>query len=911
MLAPSADAHSRLLETAIKAVLDDGGASTDIGAVLRRHWRQAKATLFSRHFSNGSFSPFNGEGGAISRGLSETMDVIIRTLAPLVCDERIAVLATGGYGRGRLAPFSDVDLLVLADGDDHEARLAPFLYALWDGGLPLSHSAHTPASAVAAATDDTVTRTAFLDARFLVGDEALFHRFQGRFDRLRRRTLADFVEAKLRERDDRHDKMGASRYAIEPDIKEGKGGLRDLDTLHWLNRYVSGFDVDATAEVDSLGLFTAGEERRLKRITEFLWSVRVHLHDVAGRAEEKLQFTVQPHIAERLGFADKGGKTGVERFMRYYFLNAKEVGKLTGSACALLEERALKETRLGRRVAGVVGRFVQETGFDGCDNLLRRGGRVTFVDHDAALERSDDVFSLFLASGRHQLPIHPDAFKTASRVARRLMPAEREQGGLAVLFRQILRESPRLETVLRNMTECGLLGRYLPTYGSVVGKVEYGLFRQYTLDEHILRSIGVLSDMLNDRDDGRFKITKPLAKEFGDPAPLYLALLLQETKGAVKGDDNDDPVARARETARLVLDDEPQADLVAFAIEYRDLLFRTASRRNVTDRQLVAGLATQIESHKRLACIAILTSCRHRTAGLRSWEEYAKRDVRLLVQSIGAQLDGGQDALDSFLEDRRQGLRRQARGLLSPDDVPQFDRFIEGTGPTFWSMTDVTSAADFSLLLGQVDAAGARGGAMVEVEPGGMLTILVCGDDKPNLFAACAGVVAEIGGTVWDASAFPVKGRPGEPNHACLIFKANRAGPPPGPFHVSTEEQEAIRRRFEEIAREQGSPPRVPAPNIGDRRAVFDVASQVREDGTLSAEALIVEVEALDRPGLLFYLASALAQIDVSIQLAFVATYGHRAVDTFYLQEANGDKISDPKRIEDIRHQLLSTLEAI
>ncbi|MEM9422187.1 MAG: hypothetical protein AAF986_06755, partial [Pseudomonadota bacterium] len=220
-------------------------------------------------------------------------------------------------------------------------------------------------------------------------------------------------------------------------------------------------------------------------------------------------------------------------------------------------------------------------------------------------------------------------------------------------------------------------------------------------------------------------------------------------------------------------------------------------------------------------------------------------------------------------------------------------------------------AADLSILLGQVDRSGAKGGAILDVETDGLLTILVCGADKPNLFAACAGVAAEIGGTVWDASAFPVKGFAQDHDYACLIFKVNRAGSPPGPFALSTDEKSAIQRRFEEVAQEKGAPPRVPETNIGDRRAVFEVPSKIRYDASMSPEALIVEVEALDRPGLLYYLASALARINVSIQLAFVATYGHRAVDTFYLQEATGQKIDNPQRIDDIRHQLLRTLEAI
>lgn len=910
------------LRTAVEAALEAGGASTDVGAVLRRYWRYSKEALFSAHSAR-SVSGADGGGHSISTGLSQAMDNIVMELCEAVCGEGIAILATGGYGRGRLAPFSDVDLLILANGDDHEARLAPFLYAMWDGGLPLSHSAHTPATAVASASEDTVTCTAFLDARFLGGDEALFHRFQGRFDKLRRRSLSAFVEAKLRERDDRHDRTEASRYAIEPDIKEGKGGLRDLDTLHWLDRYVSGLTESGIdgATFETPGLFSPREERRLRRISEFLWSTRVHLHDISGRADEKLHFSIQPEVAERLGFRARGGGTAVERFMRFYFLNAREVGKLTGAACALLEERALKETQLGQRVVDVVGRFFGQDGaVDGEANLVRRGGRLSFSDHQLAQGNLRDIFALFLISGRHDLPVHPDAFHTAARAARRMTPASVVDPELAAIFRNILRESCQLEAVLRGMTECGILGRFLPSYGKMVGKVEYGLFRRFTIDEHILRSIGVLNDMLHDRDDGRYKITKPMAKAFADPAPLYLALLLQESKDALEASaaangDNDgtDPI---RQKAMRLLDDPAHVDLVVFALNHRDLLFRVASRRSVTDLHVVESLCQQIKDEERLSCLAVLTSCRHRTAGLRSWEEYAKRDVRLLVESIRAYFDGGAAGLAGFLEDRRQGLRKRARGLLPPPQAAVFDQFIERTGPTFWSMADVTVAADLALLVDRVEAAGQVGGAAIVAEPGGTLTILLYAEDKPSMFADCAGLVAQVGGTVWDAWVFPLAPRRDGngslgPARACHSFQVNRAGSPPQPFEMSAEERETVRQRFEALARGDGAAPTVPAPLVGDRRTVFDVTPIIQVQQDLSADALIVEVQALDRPGLLHFLAKGLAKIGVSIQLAFVATYGHRAVDTFYLQDIEGRKITDPAQIDQIKAHLFAVLEAV
>ncbi|WOI53596.1 nucleotidyltransferase domain-containing protein [Parvularcula sp. LCG005] len=887
------------LVASITAVKEAGGASSDFGTILRRHWSLTKSGLFQNY----------SRGRTISECLSDCMDGIVATLADAVCDERTAILATGGYGRGQLAPFSDIDLLILMGGRNHQERLAPFLYAMWDGSFLISHSTHTPASAIQAC-GDYVTRTAFLDARLVWGSRELADDFQGRFDRLRRKTVPEFVSQKLKEQDDRHDRDDASRYAIEPDVKEGKGALRDLDTLHWLDRYVAGIDTKPDQDADLSSLFSSREVRRLKKIQDFFWSVRVHLHDIMGRKDEKLRFSVQPKVAARLGYTPRGRETAVERFMRHYFLNAKEVGKLTGAACAQLESRAFKEARLSRRVAGAVGRMTQEQPFDGEDGLVLRGGRLNFVADDAALVSNRDVFALFRAAGRHNVEIHPQAIQIAFRVGRKLGQSCRSDAELATIFRDILRESISVERTLRAMTEAGVLGRYIPAFGGVIGSVEYGLFRLYTLEEHILRSTGVLSDMLHDRDDGRFKLTKPMAKALDDPTPLYLALLLQEADAGLGDHSRRALKGRVVEQARRILDTDDKVQDVVFAVLNRDLLVRTASRRNVIDMHLLEKLCTIIDSEKKLALLAIATSCRHRTAGLRSWEEYAKRDVKLLVELIRAYQSGGEEHVLTVLSERQHSLRAQARAMLPPDQAETFDGFLERTGPTFWSMADVAAAADLALLVDRVDRTGATGGAVAQPNPGGTLQVIVYGDDRSKLFADCAGIVAEIGGTVFGSSAFPLGPNPAGVSKGVVIFQINRAGSPVQPFEASTEECLDIAARFEQVACRTGPPPRLPAPVIGDRRSVFHVEPIVRIDNDSSEDSLIVEVEALDRPGLLYSIAGGLAEIGVSVQLAFVSTYGHVAVDTFYLQDAPRYKITDERRIEAIRRQIIRVLEA-
>ncbi|WP_031554241.1 [protein-PII] uridylyltransferase [Parvularcula oceani] len=882
-------------ETAVplSEAMAEAAATGRAGALIAEHFERTRKSLFAK----------TRRGSVIAEGLCAAVD---EALCLLLQETRqgaeVCLVATGGYGRGRLAPHSDIDLLILTGrgGDEAAQRI---LYPLWDSGLPLSQAVHDPQSAARAAAEDLTCRTAFLDGRFLCGEAGLFAEFRSRFERLRGRSVPEFIEAKLAERDERHARTGASRYEIEPDVKEGKGGMRDLDLLHWLDRYAQGAEAAPVQEMTTPGLFTETEARRLSRVQDFLWSIRVHLHDLHGRADDRLSFPVQPALAERLGYKGRRSAPAVERLMKHYFLNAREVGRLTGSACAMLEEKALKST-MSRRFAEAASRLTQERGFGGMPNLVRRGERLTFADPDSVTVR--DLFSLFLVSGRQDIRLHPSTLQTAVRVARRVGRAERIDPGLADIFKAIIRDSGDLERVLRRMTECGLLGRYLPAYGAIIGKAEYGLFRRYTLDEHVLRSIGIFAALRAGRDDGSFPLTQPLAREL-DPVPVVLALLLQETIAGLPRRSESRLRRRVGGQAKRLLGAEEAADVV-FLVTQRDLLARTAARRNVTESFVVGGVAGVVGTRERLDQLSVMTACRHRTAGVGSWQAYNNRDVRLLVEECRAYLAGGESGFLAFLAERSEALRAEAREGMEDLDEQAQDAFFARTRPDFWSMASPGAAARLAALVTAADREGEHHAACVTPQPDGTVEVIVYAEDRPGLFADLSGLVAEAGGTVWGAAAFPLRAPGGGTDRAVTILEVMRPGTPPEPMRVEQDEADRLARRFKALAAKQAPEPQLPPPGIADRRKVFDVEPVVRVFADVSPDDLIVEAEGLDRPGLLFLLATALEEIGVTIRLAYVATYGERAVDTFYLQDAPGRGIDDPRRIEAIRRQLTRVL---
>lgn len=477
------------------------------------------------------------DGYDIAVRLSAGVDALIMGLFQETAGSEtpaLAICAVGGFGRQELAPYSDVDLLFLHSPDlDEEAlkdRLNTLLYPLWDSGLKLGYAAHTPKSAVSFAKDDLTARTAYLDARYICGDRSIFDSFIEAYDKLRNRTKTQFVTAKLEEQSERQSKAFETRYLVEPDVKEGKGGLRDLQTIGWIYKYVYGGDIGSNAAIDKV--LDAKERRALDKTERFLWSVRAHLHDLRGRADEKLTFDVQPEVAARLGYADRVDMSATERLMKHYFVNTGEVGRLTRILCARLEEeRAKRQPRLPKLLPSAL----QKDEASGKPNLRVRNGRLDFESAAKARRNPRDFFRLFRAFGKNpKLDFHPAALAIVSEATANVTSEVRSDPEIAALFSGILMDSKDPMRVLRIMAETGLLGKYIPTFGSILGRIDYGLYRRFTLDEHVLQCIGMLENIRRGREKATHPITTQILKEADNPLVFIWLCCFTKAFGPLK-----------------------------------------------------------------------------------------------------------------------------------------------------------------------------------------------------------------------------------------------------------------------------------------------------------------------------------------------------------------------------------------
>src|SRR5690242_1359321 len=353
--------------------------------------------------------------------------------------ERMAIGATGGYGRGLMAPGSDIDLLFLLPYKQTawgESIAETILYCLWDMGLKVGHATRSVDECIRLARADMTIRTAVLESRYLLGDRKLYDELVGRFDKqIAHGSAAEFVTAKLAEREERHRRAGASRYLVEPNVKDGKGGLRDLHTLFWIAKYV--YHAREPEELVERGVFDREEYQLFRRCENFLWAVRCHMHFVTGRAEERLAFDLQRDIAVRLGYTEHPGLREVERFMKHYFLIAKDVGDLTAIMCADLEHRQAKAapvlSRVMARLRPRARRTLTET-----EDFVVDHNRITIADRDVFRRDPVNLIRLFHLADFHQLAFHPDAMRAASRSLRLVDASLRQNQEANRLFLEIL-----------------------------------------------------------------------------------------------------------------------------------------------------------------------------------------------------------------------------------------------------------------------------------------------------------------------------------------------------------------------------------------------------------------------------------------------------------------------------------------
>jgi [protein-PII] uridylyltransferase len=807
--------------------------------------------------------------------------------------ERLLVMAVGGYGRGEMALHSDVDIAFVTPWKPTawtESAIEAVLYLLWDLGLKVGHSTRSVDEVIRAAGADHTIRTAIIESRYVWGDEALYDEVAARFwKEAVAGSVAGFVKEKLDEREARHRRMGDSRYVVEPNIKEGKGGLRDLHALFWIGKYAYRLrEVDELVEV---GLLSAEELRQFHRAERFLWAVRCHLHLIAGRAEERLTFDYQRELAARMNYADRPGKSPVERFMRHYFLHAKMVGDLTGIFLAHLDE---KFARRGRRIGFPA--FRRRPGK--LEGFMLDRGRLAAPDDDFLVAEPVRLIRMFALADRYGLEIHPLAMRAAGRNAKLIDAALRADPEANRLFLEILASPRDPETVLRWMNEAGVFGRFIPDFGRVVAQMQFDMYHHYTVDEHSIRAIGLLSKI----ERGLLKADHPLAtalfRQIASRRALYVAVLLHDIAKGRGGDHSElgAEVALAL-CPRLGLSDA-ETETVAWLVRWHLLMSATAFKRDLSDPKTIQDFVARVTSLERLRLLFMLTVVDIRAVGPGTWNSWKNQLLRELF-----------DAAEELLRLGHKQKGRKERIAAIQDDLfaalgwsaSRFAGHVFRLPDSYWLAEPADVLEGNARLIARVeDEPEGAGPVAVSVRPErGATLVSVYASDRPGLFYRLAGAISLAGGNIIDARIHTTADGMALDNF--LVQGMDRA-----PFadpHQLRRLEAAVTKALDG---QEPSAERLAARALPLRRAeAFPIQPAVFVQAQASNRYTVVEVNARDRAALLFELARAISGAKAVIHSAHIATYGERAVDVFYLTDLKGAKIDQPERLKALQERLL------
>ncbi|WP_375428459.1 [protein-PII] uridylyltransferase [uncultured Sphingomonas sp.] len=804
--------------------------------------------------------------------------------------ERLTVLAVGGYGRGEMAPHSDVDIAFLTPGKrtPHTERvIESMLYALWDLGLKIGHSSRSLGEMIAQAKADVTVRTALLEARHVCGDGALYGEAAGRFKAdVQANGTRAFIADKLAERDARHLKMGDTRYVVEPNVKEGKGALRDLHALFWIGKYV--FDVPRAAELVGAGLFTSDEYRRFNRADDFFWAVRCHLHLITGRAEDRLTFDVQREVAARMRFHDRPGRSAVERFMQYYFLQAKSVGALTGMFLAHLDERFAGRGRRWFELPTIRRRPARLGGF-----VLDRG-RLALPTDGFFVEDPVRLIEIFTLADRHGLEVHPLATRAAARDAK-LVDDKRDDPRANALFLELLTSRRDPELVLRWMNEAGVFGRFVPDFGRIVAQMQFDMYHHYTVDEHTIRMIGLLSRL----DNGELKEDHPLAsvvvRQIVSRRALYVAVLCHDI---AKGRGGDHSVLGAEVVDRLGprLGLSPaEVETASWLVRHHLLMSHTAFKRDLSDFKTILDFAQAVQSPERLRLLLALTTIDIRAVGPGIWNGWKR-------QLLDDLYEAAEEVLRLGHKQRGRAERIAAKQATLRETLdwaePRFAAHVRRLPETYW-----IAEPDEVLLHNARFMTGAEGTELAidaQVHPDrGATLVTIAAADHPGLFYRIAGAIHLAGGNIIDARIHTTRDGAAIDNFL-VQDPLGRPFDEPGQLaRLRSGIADALANRGRMTDRLQAKPA------VRARADAFYIAPNVLIDNRASNRFTVVEVNARDRPALLNQLAHALFESQVTIHSAHVATYGERAVDTFYITDLTGDRIEAGARLQALERRLL------
>ena len=806
--------------------------------------------------------------------------------------EKLSIISVGGYGRREMAPFSDVDLLFLTPYKMtpwSENVIETVLYLLWDLKLKVGHSSRSIKDCLRLGSDDYTIRTAMLEHRFVCGDINLASQLNEKlWKNLFSGTAKDFISAKLIERENRHEKHG-QRYMVEPNVKEGKGGLRDLQSLYWIAKYV--YQTQNISDLVDLNVFRSDEYLQFEQAEEFLWAVRCQMHHLADRAIEQLSFDLQVEVASAMGYHDSRDQRAVEIFMQDYFRHATRVGDLTRIFLTSLEAVHAKDEPLLERI------FKRKPKID--KDYIVIHNRLAIKSEKEFLTNPINLLKLFSEALRTGLLIHPNAMRLVSANLAMVNNEFRASTEAQQIFLELLLKHGNPERALRRMNELGFLAKFIPEFEPIVAMMQFNMYHSYTVDEHTIQCLKTLAQIEKGELVEELPIASSILKDGVNRKVIYIALLLHDI-GKGRSDDHSILGAKiAKQVSPRLGLNKQETETVEWLVRYHLLMSDMAQKRDISDPRTVRDFAKAVQSVKRLNLLTVLTVCDVRSVGPDTWNNWKATLIRQLYAETKAILEQGAEALNR--ENRMTEAKKALREKLSEWDNKDIKIETGRHYPPYWQGFQVDAQFAFAKLLRNLGADEIK----IELTPDtdrDATRICFALSDHPGIFSRLAGALALVGANVVDArsytskdgfatAAFWIQDGDGSPYNQARFSRLRRMIEKTLSGEVITREAIKERDKFKK------------------REKAFKVPTSITFDNEGSEIYTIIEVDTRDRPGLLFDLTRTLANMNVYIASAVIATYGEQVVDSFYVKDMFGLKFhseSKQKKLEQNLRQAIT-----
>lgn len=812
----------------------------------------------------------------------------------------VALIAVGGYGRGELHPHSDVDLLILFKNEKHTHHveaIEKFIQQLWDCGIEIGHSVRTLDQCIEEAYNDVTVATNLLESRIISGPKRLYNNLMARFGNNQTWTSKDFFKAKLEEQKERHAKHNDTEYNLEPDLKNSPGGLRDIQTISWIAK--RHFEVKTLSDLVEQNFISQFEYNALEAGQKFLWEIRYHLHVLTGRGENKLLFDYQRTLAEKMGFEDTDKSLAVEQLMKRYYRTALALSELNDVLMQAYNETILGD-ELGNEIIPINERFQLRDGY------MEAVDETIFRNHPPALL---EVFTL-MANAPQLKGVRANTIRQI-RDNRHLVDEEfRKNPENSRQFMAFLKSPYRVFSHLRQMKRYGILGRYIPAFGAVIGQMQYDLFHIYTVDAHTLLTIKNMRRFRYDEEKKRFPIVYYIVKQLSNIEVLYIAGLFHDIAKGRGGDHSTLGAQEVQEFAQLHDISSQNTRLLTWLVQNHLLMSMTAQKKDLTDPEVIQNFAETIGDEIHLDYLYVLTVadiCATNPDLWTGWKATLLRQLyteakRALRRGLSNPIDRNEliaeKRAEALIRMEQNGFEEMAGQAQKIWDNLGDDYFLrESAADIAWHTPAIVQHQDSNrplILLRETTDRKFEGGSQ----------IFVYTEDKSNLFAATVAVLTQLGLDIEDARIITSTSNFSLDTYVVLEEDGSAIGENP-------QRIELIIRSLRAALEDAEAYPEIVKRRIPRQLKHFDINTQVNIRDSDRHSHTVLELSTLDRPGLLAQIGAILMKFKLQLRNARIATLGERAEDVFFITDEHGKTFGNTALANQLKDALCEQFDTL